>query len=166
LTPNSCVPHPQYQPWIDSDRSDDVAICILPTPAPAEIEPITLNANPSVPESSDFPLDVAGWGRIYDDDFDNVGTDIPYVTTLDYVTNLECTTQYDFPSSVITNAMLCAIDVAESVCQGDSGKRFTCLSKSKHIDSTELETEFICKPPCIISSQAGLLFWEKAMVEC
>jgi hypothetical protein len=134
LPPGACIPNPGWTPWIDGDRSEDVAICFLPTPAPDGATPITLNTNPRVPASTGVPLDVAGWGLRAEDDHPaawTVETSVPFVTTLNYITSLECESDpYDWRNHV-TASMMCAGAVpGTSWCHGDSGKNFVILSCS------------------------------------
>ncbi|KAL3788834.1 hypothetical protein ACHAWO_008159 [Cyclotella atomus] len=124
LNIGDCVHHEGYQAWVDDDFSEDVAVCILPMPAPAGVTPITLNANPNVPASTGVPLDVAGWGLQREDNHDapdpreEVPTNVPRVTTLDYNTPFDC------PVATAATEM-CTVTPAGSrltaTCHGDSG---------------------------------------------
>jgi secreted trypsin-like serine protease len=118
----ACVPHPFYNP---TTLDNDVAICFLPVPAPAGATPITLNTDPNVPSSTGVPLDVAGWGLRQEDDHPpdwTMDTTVPFVTTLNYLTPLECN-----PLITTTPAMMCISGVGTQTCHGDSGKPFLMI---------------------------------------
>jgi secreted trypsin-like serine protease len=111
LPPGSCVAHPGYLAW----GNQDVAVCFLPTPAPAGATTITINPDPTVPAPG-APLDVAGWGSRLEDDHPpawTVETSVPFVTTVNHV----------FPCALFnTPADLCTHTPGTAECHGDSGK--------------------------------------------
>jgi hypothetical protein len=125
LSPEACVPHPGYTPWLDGDRSEDAAICFLPF-APIGATPITLNNDQNVPASTEVPLDLAGWGSRSEDDHPpephkTVETPTPFVTTLYYITNSDCERDpYDWTDH-LTPSMMCTTAPGTAVCHGDSG---------------------------------------------
>jgi secreted trypsin-like serine protease len=114
----NAIPHKDYSHGNGFDH--DAALLILPQAAPVGIRPITLNSDQNVPAATGVLLDVAGWGNI---DNSATSTDIPYVVTLDYVTTVDCTrAPYGYGTADITEAMMCAVELGKSTCQGDSGK--------------------------------------------
>ena len=54
--------------------------------------------------------------------YSGVGSDDLKHTQLNYVSNKDCTTVYDYDKDEITTNMMCARDDGEDTCQGDSGE--------------------------------------------
>ncbi|KAL3788840.1 hypothetical protein ACHAWO_008165 [Cyclotella atomus] len=132
LPPGSCVVHTGFTPWAPGPGgtfNQDVAICFLPAPAPARATPITLNTDQNVPAPG-APLDWAGWGSRSEADHPNepqatVETPTPFVTTLNYITNLACESDpYDWRNH-LTTSMMCAAAPGTASCHGDSGGPLT-----------------------------------------
>lgn len=116
----NAIPHKEYS---RKTFHADAAVLILPTAAPSDITPVKLNPDQSVPVSTGIPLDVAGWGWLDEATRTPLTTDTPYVVTLDYVTNIDCTSPpYLWQSSKILNSMMCATAPGASACHGDSGE--------------------------------------------
>ena len=57
-----------------------------------------------------------------DTSYYGVGSDDLKHAQLNYVSNEDCTTAYDYDDADITTNMMCARDDGEDSCQGDSGE--------------------------------------------
>lgn len=88
------------------------------------IDPVALNADPEIPVEDD-ELVTFGWGTLTSG---GISPNVPHIVTVFYETNEQCNEDYSelYGPGSITPEMLCAADIGEDSCQGDSG-RLTCI---------------------------------------
>ena len=120
--PDDYVIHPDYIPQTDENNPEnDIALILLPHEVENAdtIQYPQLNEENDEPEGGD-PLLVMGWGDTLENG-DGSFSDVLLQAGVNYVTNQQCTSDYDYDPLEITDDMMCAAAAGRDSCVGDSG---------------------------------------------
>lgn len=121
-----CTMHPNFTYFEDRQIGNDFMVCKLDRKADVDkYPPVKLNANPSVPQTSEA-VTVVGWGRTSSG---GARSDQQLQATVNVVSNNQCRQAqgcigpgqcYGY-QNIIKSNMLCAQSPGQDSCQGDSG---------------------------------------------
>ena len=81
---------------------------------------IRLNSNPNVPRINE-ELHVIGLGDTHPSPYYDIDADRLQEATVHYISNEECDAISIYPTHLLDKTNMCAIDLGEDACSGDSG---------------------------------------------
>lgn len=151
----------RHPSWDQSAFDNDFALVFLPAPM-VNIEPVKLNNDPDIPTNATDELEISGWGLTRFSP--QVFSDVPNTANLHYMSQDTCKDLW--AQLTITSNMMCAIDVTQSVCVGDSGGPIVTNTKDGpvQVGITSFPTCLAPTRPDVFARVSSAIDWIKATV--